>query len=169
MKAAVIPTITRAGTRPGVLRRVFINIAVADLQRSIRFFEALGFTFNRQLTDASATCMLVGADVCFMLLSTERFVRFSKRPLGDARSTVNALYAIGVESREAVDASVTRALGCGGSPAADPQDHGYMYTWSFYDPDGHRFEVFWMDPTPFLARSSKPPRSMFRLGPDGGM
>jgi hypothetical protein len=154
MNANPIPTITRAGTQPEVMRRLFVNIAVADLQRSIRFFETLGFTFNRQLTDASATCMLVGADVYFMLLSPERFLGFSKRPLGDEHRATSALYAIGVESREAVKATVTRALQYGASPAADPHDHGYMYAWSFYDPDGHHFEVFWMDPTPFSAESN---------------
>jgi predicted lactoylglutathione lyase len=149
-----IPTITRAGTEPRVMRRLFVNIAVADLQRSIRFFEALGFTFNRQLTDASATCMLVGTDVFFMLLSIERFLGFSKRPLADARRTTSALYSIGVESREAVRATVTRAFESGASPACAPKDHGYLYAWSFYDPDDHHFEVFWMDPTPFSAKSN---------------
>lgn len=155
MSANPIPIITRAATRPEIMRRLFVNIAVADLQRSIRFYEALGFTFNRQLTDASATCMLVGTDVFFMLLSTERFLRVSKRPLGDACRTTSAMYAIGVDSREAVRATVTRALESGGSFAAGPQDHGYMYAWSFYDPDGHHFEVFWVDPTPFPAKPQK--------------
>jgi predicted lactoylglutathione lyase len=154
MNTNSIPTITRAGTQPEVMRRLFVNIAVADLQRSIRFFETLGFTFNRQLTDASATCMLVGTDVFFILLSTERFLGFSKRPLADARRTTSALYSIGVESREAVRAMVTRAFESGASPAGDPKDHGYLYAWSFYDPDGHHFEVFWMDPTPFSAKSN---------------
>jgi len=153
MNVESIPTITRAGTRPEVMRRLFVNIPVTDLQRSIRFFEALGFTFNRQLTDASATCMLVGADVSIMLLSTERFLGISGRPLADARGTSSAWYALGVESREAVSATVTRALECGASPADDPRDHGYMYAWSFYDPDGHHFEVFWMDPAPFRAHA----------------
>ena len=155
MSANPIPIITRAGTRPVVRRRVFVNIAVANLQRSIRFFEALGFTFNRQLTDASATCMLVGVDVFFMLLSTDRFLGASKRPLGDALCTTSAMYAIAVDSRDAVKTTVARALESGGSPAADPQDHRYMYAWSFYDPDGHHFEVFWIDPAPFAAKSRK--------------
>jgi predicted lactoylglutathione lyase len=147
-----IPTITRAGTRPQLMRRMFVNIAVADLQRSIRFFEALGFSFNRQLTDASAACMLVGTDAFFMLLSTERFVRHWKRPLEDSCRSTRAFYTIGVESRQAVGATVTRALECGATRAADPQDHGYMYIWSFYDLDGHYFEVFWMDPVPFSTK-----------------
>lgn len=154
MNANPIPTINRAGTRPEVMRRLFVNIAVADLQRSIRFYEALGFTFNRQLTDASATCMVVGADVFFMLLSSERFLGVSKRPLGDARRTTSVMYSIGLDTREAVRATVTRALESGGTPAADPKDHGYMYAWSFHDPDGHHFEVFWIDPTPYPASAT---------------
>lgn len=154
MTPNTVPIINGGGSWPTVTRRLFVNIAVADLQRSIRFFEALGFTFNRQLTDGSATCMLVGVDVYFMLLSTERFVRLSKRPLEDARRTTSVFYAFGMESRESVATLVSRALEYGGSPAADPQDQGYMYTWSFYDPDGHRFEVFWVDPTPFARKST---------------
>jgi uncharacterized protein len=155
MDANAVPVITRAGARPRRTRRLFVNIAVADLQRSIRFFEALGFTFNRQLTDASATCMLVGADVFIMLLTTERFLGVSKRPLADVRRTSNAVYGIGVESRESVRATVMRALECGASVAAEPEDHGYAYTWGFHDPDGHHFEVFWMDPKPFSAKYCK--------------
>ena len=67
------PTITNAGTRPHTSHKLFVNIPVSDVQRSITFFEALGFTFNRQFTDATSTCMLVGEDAYFMLLSNERF------------------------------------------------------------------------------------------------
>lgn len=140
-------TIRNAGTKPTTPRKLFVNIPVRDLQRSIDFFETLGFTFNTQFTDATATCMLVGEDAYFMLLSTERFKDFSKRPVGDAQKETNALFAIGVDSREEVDALVKKAITAGGSHAADPQDHGFMYAWSFYDPDGHHWEVFWMDPS----------------------
>jgi predicted lactoylglutathione lyase len=148
------PIITRPGIRPTVIRRLFVNIPVADLQRSIRFFEALGFTFNRQLTDSSATCMLVGADVSIMLLSTERFVKLAKRPLADMHGTSSALYAFAVESRDAVRATVMRALTVGARPVDDPKDHGYLYSWRFSDPDGHQFEVFWVDPRPCGAHAS---------------
>jgi predicted lactoylglutathione lyase len=141
------PTIRNAGTKPTTPHKLFVNIPVSDLQRSITFFEALGFTFNRQFTDATATCMLVGEDAYFMLLTRERFTEFSKRPVGDSRAETNALFAISVDSRAQVDEVVKRALAAGGSPAADAQDHGFMYGWSFYDPDGHHWEVFWMDPS----------------------
>jgi hypothetical protein len=141
------PAIRNAGTRPTTPRKLFVNIPVRDLQRSIDFFETLGFAFNTQFTDATATCMLVGEDAYFMLLTSERFTDFSKRPVGDARKETSALFAISVNSRDEVDKMVGRAVGAGGSRAADPQDHGFMYAWSFYDIDGHHWEVFWMDPS----------------------
>ena len=145
------PTITNAGTRPPTPHKLFVNIPVSDLQRSIAFFEALGFAFNPHFTDASATCMLVGEDAYFMLLDRERFTGFSKRPLGDARRETNAMFALSVNARDEVDAMVERAVAAGGSRAVEPQDHGFMYGSSFYDLDGHHWEVFWMDPSAIPA------------------
>ena len=147
IKEQAAPVITNAGTKPTTPHKLFVNIPVNDLQRSINFFESLGFTFNRQFTDETGTCMLVGEDAYFMLLKTDRFEGFSKRPVGDRRRETNALFAISVESREAVDAMVKKAVAAGGSYAVDSQDHGFMYGWSFYDPDGYHWEVFWMDPS----------------------
>jgi len=143
---APAPTITNAGTRPTTPHKLFVNIPVSDVQRSITFFEALGFAFNPQFTDATATCMLVGEDAYFMLLDKQRFTGFSQRPMGDSRKETNALFALSVNSREEVDVMVRKAVAAGGSHAVDPQDHGFMYGWSFYDLDGHHWEVFWMDP-----------------------
>ena len=140
------PTITNAGTTPTTRRKLFVNIPVSDLQRSIEFFEKLDFAFNPQFTDATATCMLVGEDAYFMLLVKERFADFSKRAMGDPRHETNALFAISVNSRAAVDAMVKKAIAAGGSHAVEPQDHGFMYGWSFYDLDHYHWEVFWMDP-----------------------
>src|SRR5688572_27528854 len=142
-QTAPSPTIRNAGTRPVKPRKLFVNIPVRDLQRSIDFFETLGFTFNTQFTDATATCMLVGEDAYFMLVTPERFKDFSKRPVGASRKETNALFAISVDSRDDVDTLVNKAVAAGGSHAADPQDHGFMYMWSFYDLDGHHWEVFW--------------------------
>jgi hypothetical protein len=143
---AAAPTITNAGTRPRTPHKLFVNIPVSDVQRSIRFFEALDFAFNPQFTDATATCMLVGEDAYFMLLSREKFAGFARRPTGDSRQETNATFALSVNSREEVDATVAKAIAAGGSHAAEPQDHGFMYGWSFYDLDGHHWEVLWMDP-----------------------
>jgi predicted lactoylglutathione lyase len=143
---APAPTITNAGTKPKTPRKLFVNIPVSDVQRSINFFEALGFTFNTQFTDATSTAMLVGEDAYFMLLNRERFAGFSKRPSGNSREQTNAMFALSAESREEVDAMVKKAIAAGGSYAADSIDHGFMYGWSFYDLDGYHWEVFWMDP-----------------------
>jgi hypothetical protein len=91
--------------------------------------------------------MLVGEDAYFMLLTKEKFGSCTKRPLGDVRKETTGRYALGVESRAAVDEMVHTAVAHGGALALDPQDHGFMYGWSFYDPDGHHWEVFWMDPS----------------------
>jgi predicted lactoylglutathione lyase len=144
---APAPTITNAGTRPATPRKLFVNLPVADVQRAIVFFEALGFTFNTQFTDASATSMLVGEDAYFMLLDRERFAGFARRPQGDPRAETNAMFALGVNSRAEVDEMVHKAIAAGGSHAAEAQDHGFMYGWSFYDLDGHHWEVVWMDPS----------------------
>ena len=144
---APAPTITNAGTKPITPHKLFVNIPVSDVQRSIVFFEALGFSFNPQFTDASATCMLVGEDAFFMLLDKERFTGFSKRPIGNPRTETNALFALSVNSRAEVDEMVKKAVAAGGSHAVDPQDLGFMYGWSFRDLDEHHWEVFWMDPS----------------------
>jgi predicted lactoylglutathione lyase len=140
------PVITNAGSAPATRHQLFVNLPVADLQRSITFFEALGFRFNPRCTDATATCLLVGEDAYVMLLTHARFRGFSGRPMGDRARETNALFALSGASRGAVDALVRRAVAAGGAPAAAPQDHGFMYGSSFRDPDGHHWEVFWMDP-----------------------
>lgn len=144
---APAPTIRNAGNKPTNPHKLFVNVPVSDLQRSIEFFETLGFAFNPHFTDATATCMLVGEDAYFMLLTRDRFTGFSRRPLGDAHKETNALFSLSVNSRAEVDEMVRKAVAAGGSHAADPHDHGFMYGWSFYDLDGHHWEVFWMDPS----------------------
>lgn len=143
---AAAPTITPAGTAPIKARKLFVNIPVSDLQKTIVFFEQLGFAFNPQFTDASATCMLVGTDAYFMLMVKDRFATFSKKPIGNSMNETSALFALTVDSREEVDRLYNKALTAGGTKAADSQDHGFMYVQSFYDLDGHHWELFWMDP-----------------------
>src|SRR5262245_30043109 len=125
--------------------KLFVNIAVQDLPRSIEFFTKLGFTFDERFTDETATCMVVGDDAYFMLITRQRFTDFRKLPLADAATATEAIYALSADSREAVDEIADTALGNGGSSVTDPQDDGWMYTRSFRDPDGHHFEVLWMD------------------------
>jgi predicted lactoylglutathione lyase len=142
---APAPTITNAGTKPKTPHKLFVNIPVTDVQRSIIFFEKLGFTFNTQFTDATSTAMLVGEDAYFMLLNRDRFQSFTKRQIGDPKKDTTAFFALSVDSRAEVDEMVNKAIAAGGKHAMDPQDHGFMYGWSFYDLDEHHWEVFWMD------------------------
>lgn len=128
-------------------RKLFVNLPVRDLPRSIAFFTKLGFTFNAQFTDEHATCMIVSEEAYVMLLAEHRFRDFTKRPIADATTQTEALFALSCESRAEVDHLVRTAVAAGGSHAMDAQDYGFMYAWSFYDLDGHHWEVMWMDPT----------------------
>jgi predicted lactoylglutathione lyase len=127
-------------------RLMFVNLAVRDLQKSMDFFSALGFGFNPQFTDENAACMIV-SDAAFVMLLTQPFFRtFTRREPCNTRVHTEGLFAISCGSRQEVDEMVTKAIGAGGTQAMDPQDHGFMYTRSFYDLDEHHWEVFWMDP-----------------------
>lgn len=127
-------------------RKVFVNLAVRDLERSKSFFSGLGFTFNAKFTNADAACMVLSEDGYVMLLTEQTFRRFTKRELSDPQAKTECLLALSCENREEVDSLVNKALASGGTQAMDPQDHGFMYGWSFYDLDGHHWELFWMDP-----------------------
>ena len=127
-------------------RKIFVNLAVRDLQKSMEFFSTLGFTFNRQFTDDKAACMVISDGAFVMLLSEPFFKSFTRREQCDTSRSTEALMALSCESRAEVDEIVRKAIDAGGKHAMDPQDHGFMYGWSFYDLDGHHWEVLWMDP-----------------------
>ena len=127
--------------------RLFVNLPVGDLQKSIEFFTKLGFTFNPQFTDATATCMVVSDEISVMLLTHAKFKDFTPKAICDATKATEVLLCLALDSREAVDEMVRNALAAGGTTYNEPQDHGFMYGWSFYDPDGHHWEVLWMDPS----------------------
>ncbi len=143
---AAAPTLRNAGTTPATRRKLFVNVPVADLQRTIRFFEELGFTFNPHFTDAKATCMLVGEDAYCMLLTRPFFETFSKRPIGDPVAQPYLSLALALDSRAAVDAMVERAVALGGEAVGAAEDHGFMYQRGFRDLDGYHWDPFWMDP-----------------------
>jgi predicted lactoylglutathione lyase len=127
-------------------RKIFVNIAVTDLDRSVAFWKKLGFSFNAQFTDQAAACMVLSDDAYVMLLVKDRFKDFARKPLCDSTQSTEALFCLSATSKAEVDQLVRTAVESGGTPAADRQDHGFMYGWSFYDPDGHHWEVAWMDP-----------------------
>ena len=129
--------------------KIFVNMPVSDLEKSKQFFSKLGFDFNPQFTDEKAACMILGDESFVMLLTHDFFKTFTKKELADATKTTEAIIALSVNSREEVVALVDRALEAGASRYAEPNDHGFMYQDSFADPDGHQWEVFYMDTTAF--------------------
>ena len=126
---------------------IFINIAVKDLAKSREFFSKLGFTFNEQFSDETAASLVIDDNIFFMLLTDNKFQSFIKdRAIADTSLTTEALYAISVDSREAVDAFLDKVMMAGGSAFREPEDYGFMYARSFTDLDGHIWEILWMDP-----------------------
>ena len=127
-------------------RMLFVNIPVADLERSKAFFAKLGFSYHPGFTDETAACMLVGEHAFVMLLGRERFAEFAKLPIADATTHTLALYCYSVSSRDEVDTVSAAALAAGGTEVDDAEDFGFMYSRSFFDLDGHGWQVMWMDP-----------------------
>lgn len=112
------------------------------------FFSALGFTFNLQFTDEKAACLIINdGSIYAMLLTEEMFRNFTKKEIADATKTTETIIALDAESREEVDELVKKAVEAGGSTYANPQDHGWMYQHGFEDPDGHQWELLYMDET----------------------
>lgn len=127
-------------------RMIFVNLPVGDLDRSKAFYEAVGAVNVPQFTDDSAAMMKFSDTISVMLLSHERFNGFTTRAIPNAHETAQVLLALSGESRDAVDATVDQAMKAGGVGDPNPvQDHGFMYGRSFADPDGHIWELVWMD------------------------
>jgi predicted lactoylglutathione lyase len=127
-------------------RLLFLNLPVKDLEASKEFFGKLGFTFDPKFTDQSAACMVISDKAYAMLLELGRFADFAAKPVTDAHTSTPGMYAVSADDRAAVDALADAALAAGGTPAKDPIDMGFMYGRSFFDLDGHHWEVMWMDP-----------------------
>lgn len=127
-------------------RMTFINLPVKDLQKTMNFFSNIGFTFNPRFTDDQAACMVINDHTCAMLITEARFRQFTNKTIIDAKEHVEVLLALSADSREQVDEVVNIAIESGGSRASDPVDHGFMYQASFADPDGHVWEILYMDP-----------------------
>ena len=127
-------------------RMLYVSLPVADPQRSKAFFAKLGFSCDPRFGGETAACLAVGEQAVVMLLGHETFARYAHLPTGDPTTHTQALYCFGVSARDEVDTVADAALGAGGSEADGPEDHGFMYTRSFIDLDGHPWQVMWMDP-----------------------
>lgn len=127
--------------------KIFVNLPVKDLTRSVEFFTKLGYKFNPQFTDEKATCMIVGEDIFVMLLVEEFFKTFIKKEIADTAKTAESIICLSADSREKVDEMVNKAVAAGGTIYKEPQDHGFMYGHAYQDLDGHLWEIMWMDPS----------------------
>ncbi|MEV0850368.1 VOC family protein [Streptomyces sp. NPDC049954] len=127
---------------------IFVNLAVKDLSVSRKFFTDLGYPINEQFSDEHTTSVVISDAIVVMLLENARFQEFTPSGKGivDASKSNEVLVALSAESREKVDELSDKALASGATPAREPEDHGFMYGRSFQDPDGHVWEVVWMDP-----------------------
>jgi len=125
-------------------RKLFVNLPVKDLKKSIGFFTKLGFTFNPQFSDETATCMIVSEDIFVMLLTHDKFKSFTPKAICDATKSTEVLVCLSCESRENVDDMVRQAVDAGGTTYNQPQDHGFMYGHGFQDLDGHIWELIYM-------------------------
>ena len=128
---------------------IFVNLPVTDLEKSKAFYEAVGAANNPAFTDDTAACMVVEeGSIHVMLLTHEKWATFTSKAIPDARTTAQVLLCVSADSREAVDGQVDKAVKAGGKADPTPtQDFGFMYGRSYEDPDGHIWEVMWMDPT----------------------
>lgn len=126
-------------------RQIFLNLPVADVQRSIRFFEALGFAPDPRFTDETAAGIMISERIYAMLLSHDKFRGFAPNRIADAHETTEVLICLRCESREEVQDLVSRARAAGGRSYSDAQDYGFMYGHGFQDPDGHVWELMYMN------------------------
>jgi hypothetical protein len=127
-------------------KQIFVNLAVNDLPKSMAFFKALGFTFNKQFTNDTAACLVIGENIYAMLLVRDFFKGFTGKPVIDPKEGTEMLMCISCESRAEVDELVAKARAAGGAVPREPQDHGFMYGHGFEDVDGHIWELVYMDP-----------------------
>ena len=127
-------------------KMIFVNLPVSDLARATAFYQAIGAVKNDQFCDDTASCMVFSETIYAMLLTHEKFMQFSPKKIADTKTSCEVLLCVSADSRADVDDLVGKAQGAGGGADPGPkQDYGFMYGRSFEDPDGHHWEVMWMD------------------------
>lgn len=126
-------------------KMIFVNLPVADLDRAVAFYKAIGAQQNMQFSDETAAMMSFSDAINVMLLTHDKFRQFTKKRIADARDTTEVLLALAVDSREGVDEITERALAAGGREVHGAEDLGWMYSRAFEDPDGHGWGPLWMD------------------------
>ncbi len=131
-----------------MVKQIFVNLPVRDLEKTKAFFSALGFHFNPKFTDSKAACLVLGEHLYAMLLKEEFFKTFVTKDIANAMTSTEVINALNVESKQVVDDLVAKAVAAGGKDVRK-EDHGWMYGRAFEDLDGHTWEVFWQDEAQF--------------------
>lgn len=125
--------------------KIYVNLPVKDLQRSVRFFKAVGFAHNPQLSDETAACMAISDEIFAMLLTEAKFREIARKSVSDSSRMTEVFTCLSVESRAKVNRLVDRAVAQGAREVREPEDHGFMFGRSFRDLDGHIWEIIYMD------------------------
>lgn len=133
-------------------KQIFINLAVTDLQKSMDFYTALGFTNNTQFSDDTAKCMVWSENIFVMILTHEKFKNFATKPLANTKSNLAALFSLSLDSLDDVNTLMSNGLNAGGIEPNEMKDYGFMQQRTIEDFDGHTWEIFYMDITKFPAQ-----------------
>lgn len=128
-------------------KQIFINLAVSDVQKSMDFYTALGFTNNPQFSDDAGKCMVWSDSIFVMLLSHDKFKSFATKPLADTKSGLAGLFSLSLESIDAMNVMMEKGLNAGGIEPVEVRDYGFMQQRTIEDFDGHTWELFYMDMT----------------------
>lgn len=126
-------------------KQVFINLAVKDLQKSVDFYSALGFTNNPQFSDETGKCMEWSENIFVMILSNAKFSEFATKPLANTKSHIAGIFSLSLNSLDEVNKLMTKGLKAGGTEPSEFRDYGFMQQRTIEDPDGHTWELFYMD------------------------
>ncbi len=126
-------------------KQIFINLAVSNLEKSVGFYTALGFTNNPQFSDEAAKCMVWSENIFVMLLTHERFSSFATKPIADTKTNLAGLFSLSMDNIEAVNKMMTDGLEVGGTEPSPMKDYGFMQQRTIEDFDGHTWEIFFMD------------------------
>ena len=128
-------------------KQIFINLAVADVNKSMEFYTALGFTNNPQFSDNTGKCMVWSENIFVMILTHEKFASFATKPIADTKSSLAGLFSLSVDSIDEVNTIMTNGLKAGGIEPTEMKDYGFMQQRTIEDFDGHTWEIFYMDIT----------------------
>ena len=135
--------------------KIFVNLPVNDLNKSVEFFSKLGYTFDSRFASENGTCMIIGENIFVMLLVEKFFKTFTKNEIADTSKTTESIICLSADNREAVDELVNNAVAAGGKIYRDKEDHGFMYSQAYSDLDGHLWEIMYIDVDAFMEMQSQ--------------